>query len=105
MLEAEATTIGEREEIIDGRRYIVKYSPDIPAGAFVTVGPPHGLVDELGLPKDVADRLHQILFDRKLFSYKDISNIKVAMGVIQDVFQVDAQKLVEAFYNFEKETL
>lgn len=99
----ERPTMAERMEIIDGRQYIVKYSPDDQRGAFVTVGPPEGLVDELGLEHEVANKLHQVLFDRRIFTYAQIANDKVARGVCNEVPQVTPQALVQAFFNYEKE--
>lgn len=76
---------------------------DSTPGAMIIVGPPEGLVDTLGLPKDVADRLHNILFERKLFTYKDVSAPGVAFAVMQETLNVDAQKLTEAFANYQIE--
>ena len=60
-------------------------------------------MDELGLPEPQATRLHNILFDRRIFTYSDITKKNVAMGVLQELYSVDAQKLAEIFANFEKE--
>lgn len=95
------------EEIKDekGRKYAAHISPDIPAGAYIPIYPPEGLVDTLGLPEDMATRLHNILYDRKITSFKDISAKGVVQGIMQDLYSVDAQKLAEAFAKFEKETV
>lgn len=95
----------EKEEVIDGRKYRVIYSPDMPPGAFVIVGPPDGLMEMMGLPEPFATRLHNILYERRIFSYKDISSGKIASGVLQEALQIDAQILAEAFYNYEKESI
>lgn len=101
----------KKEEVIAGRKYEVLFSPDMPPGAFVTVGPPEGLVDSLwtsrGLqvPEPFATNLHNILYNRRIFSYKDISTKNAAVGVLQEAIQIDAQLLAEAFSNFETEPI
>lgn len=87
----------------EGRKYLAILSEDVPTGAYVKVGPPEGLVDTLGLPGDIATRLHNILYDRKLFTYKDISRPGAAIGALQEALSVDAQALAEAFAQYEKE--
>lgn len=93
-----------KEITVDGRKYLAYVSPDEQQGAYVVIGPPEGLTDSLGLPEPFATTLHNILYDRKLFSYKDISsNQKIAVGALQEALGVDAQKLVEAYYKFGTE--
>lgn len=95
----------EKQEVeIDGRKYMAYVSPEagVP-GAMVIIGPPEGLVDTLGLPKDFSDRLHNILFRRKLYTYNDISKPGAANGAMQEALELDAQKLAEAFSKFETE--
>ena len=90
---------------IDGRKYEVIFSPDMPPGAYVIVGPPEGLMESMGLPEPFATRLHNILFDRRIFTYKDVSGSRIATGVLQEALQIDAQILAEAFSNYEKESI
>jgi len=93
-----------KEIVMDGRKYMAYVSPDEQQGGYVVVGPPEGLVDSLGLPEPFATTLHNALFDRGLYNYKAIAaNQKVAVGVIQEVLGMDAQKLVQAFFQFETE--
>lgn len=87
----------------EGRKYKVLFSEDVPAGAYIKIGPPEGLVDTLGLPGEMATRLHNILYDRKLFTYKDISAPGAALGALQEALSIDAQKLAEAFALYETE--
>lgn len=94
----------QREIERNGRKYLAHVSPDVPEGAYVVIGPPDGLVDELGLPEPFATTLHNILFDRKIFTYADASRPKVMMGVLQETLGIDAQKIIEKFYLFEKES-
>lgn len=94
----------EKEHIINGRKYIVKFSPeDAQPGAFVTVGPPEGLVDDLGYPEPFATNLHNILYERHLFTYEEISKKGAALGAIQEAVQAEAYRLVEAFAQVHRE--
>jgi hypothetical protein len=96
----------ELKEIeIEGRKYKAYVSPDAQEGAFVIVGPPEGLVDELGLPEPFATRLHNILYDRGIFSYNDAAKKNAIIGALQEVLNVDAQLIVEKFHKFETETV
>lgn len=88
----------------NGRKYKAHVSPDEQAGAYIKIGPPD-VVDELGLPEPFATRLHNILYDRGILTAKEASRPNVIQGALQEAYQVDAQKLVEAYFNFEKETV
>lgn len=90
---------------VNGRKYRAIVSPDMPAGAYIIVGPPEGLVDELDLPESVATNLHNILFDRGIFTAKEASRNGVLRGVVQELYQLETQRLYEKFLNFEKETV
>ena len=97
----------EAKEIeIDGRKYMAYVSPDEQSGAHVIIGPPEGLVDAMGLPEPFATRLHNILFDRRIFSYKDIvAGKNTAVGIMQEALSLDVQKLVEAYFTYGTETV
>jgi len=70
----------------------------------MVIGPPEGLVDNLSLPEPFATNLHNALYRRKLFTYKQVTaNHKNLIGALQEALSLDAQILTEAFYNFEKE--
>lgn len=94
-----------KEVIINGRKYWAHVSEDVPPGAYIVVGPPEGLVDSLGLPEPVATTLHNILYDRKIFTFKDISARGIAQGIVNEIMLFEAQKLTEAFANLERETV
>ena len=95
-----------RELILNGRKYLAYISPDEQRGAHVIIGPKEGLVDSLGLPEPIATNLHNALYDRKLFSYSDIvANQRNAVGALQEVLNLDAQRLVQAFFEFENEKI
>jgi len=88
----------EQQEFTDerGRKYKVLMEGD----QMIPIGPPD-IVDVLELPEPVATRLHNILYQRGLFSYKDIAAGKNALGALQEALSIDVQRLVEAFYRFE----
>lgn len=94
------------KEVIDekGRKYKAYVDPGIPTGAYIVIGPLEGLVDTLGLPEEVATRLHNILYDREILDVKSLSRRGIAQAVIQELFSVDANRLMDAFMKFENET-
>lgn len=94
-----------KEVIHDGRKYRAYVSPDEQQGAHVIIGPPEGLVDELGLPAEIATKLHNALYYRGVFTSGDASKKGVLTGVIQEVYMLEAQILLEKFQEFEKETV
>lgn len=67
------------------------------------IGPPEGLVDELGLPEPFATNLHNILYRRRIFTYTQASRNGVLQGALQEALTIDAQRLTEAFKNYETE--
>lgn len=70
----------------------------------IKIGPPEGLVDSLKLPEPFATNLHNALYTRHLFKYKDVSrNNKVLHGALQEALTLDAQRLTEAFFKYETE--
>lgn len=66
------------------------------------LGPPEGLVDALGLPEPFATTLHNILFHRKIFTYKEASRGNILQGALQEALTLDAQRLTDAFLKYEK---
>lgn len=92
---------------INGRKYLAYVSPEDsgPPGAFAVIGPPEGLVDNLELPEPFATSLHNILYDRGLFTYKDVTqNPKALQGALQEAMKLDVQKLSQAYFTIENET-
>jgi hypothetical protein len=88
-----------------GRKYAILIDRSGTEEMSIILGPPEGVVDELGLPEPFATTLHNILYDRGLLTYKDIAaNQKVAIGALQEALAINAQKLVEAYFHFENET-
>lgn len=67
------------------------------------IGPPEGLVDMLGLPEPFATNLHNILYRRRIFTYAQASRGNVLHGALQEALNIDAQRLTEAFKNYETE--
>jgi len=71
----------------------------------IILGPPEGLVESLNIPEPFATRLHNILCDRGLLTYKDVArNQKVLQGALQEALNLDVQRIAEAYFKFEKET-
>lgn len=88
----------------NGRKYLAHISPDEQAGAYIVIGPPN-VVDELGLPEPFATRLHNILYERGILTAKDASRPNAIVGALQAALQVDAQVIVEKYFQLEKETV
>jgi len=89
-----------------GRKYKVLLDGSMGDELSIVVGPPEGVVDEMGLPEPFATRLHNALCDRGIFTFKDISsNQRAALGALQEALNTDIQKLAEAYLNYEKETI
>lgn len=96
----------ELKEIeLEGRKYKAYVSPDEQEGAYVIVGPPEGLVDELGVPPEFATRLHNIFYQRGILSYADAAKKNAIIGALQEALNIDAQLIVEKFHKFETEVV
>lgn len=90
----------EWKDPLNGRLYEAMQDGD----QRMIIGPPEGLVEALNLPEPFATNLHNVLYRRKLFTYKDVTaNHRTLIGALQEALSLDAQILTEAFYNFEKE--
>jgi len=85
-----------------GRKYLVRLADDIPdseAHKGIPIGPPD-IADVLGLPEPFATKLHNTLFDRKLWSIKEVKQQKDCLrGVMQAVLQIDVHTLHNAYVN------
>ena len=69
----------------------------------IPIGPPERVVDVLGLPEPFATNLHNELHRRNLLTYADVmKSPQSAQGALQAVLMLDVQKLVEAYYKFER---
>jgi hypothetical protein len=88
----------------NGRKYLAHISPDEQGGGYLIIGPPD-VVDDLGLPEPFATRLHNILYERGILTAKDATRPNVIMGALQAALQVDAQVIVEKYFQLEKETV
>ena len=94
-----------QEVILDGRKYQAYVSPDEQQGAYIIIGPPEGLVDEFGLDSERATKLHNILYDRGIYTYADAIRKGVLAGVLQELFSMDVQLITDAFSRHEQETV
>lgn len=70
----------------------------------IIIGPHEGFVDTLGLPPELATKLHNILYRRKVYNYTQAAkHPQEVQGAIQELYMMDAQKLMEALHRFEQE--
>ncbi|RPJ29146.1 MAG: hypothetical protein EHM33_01890 [Chloroflexi bacterium] len=91
----------QTEHVIGGRKYqaIVDGS-----GNAIIMGPPEGLVDELGLPEPFATTLHNILYARGILTYRDVvKKSKELIGALQEALNLDAQRLQEMYFKYSQE--
>lgn len=91
----------ERETIeIDGR----KYEAYVDGEHQIIKGPMEGLVDDLDLPEEFATRLHNALHRRGILTYKDaVKKSAQLMAALQEAYKLDAQLLMQAFYDSQNE--
>lgn len=81
-----------------------KYKAFKDGDAVLVVGPPEDFLDELGIPEPFATTLHNILFNRGIFSFKDAARKPQELtGALQECYRLDAQKLMEALFKYESE--
>ena len=89
------------EQELGGRKY--KALTD-GSGNSILIGPPEGLVDDLGLPEPFATSLHNILYARGVLTHRDVmSNPRNLQGALQEAMTLDVQKLVEAYFKYSQE--
>jgi len=101
--EVEETPVPKPESVPVGERFYERFGE---GDMQVIIGPHEGFVDTLGLAPETATRLHNILHRRKLYNYKMASSHpQEVVGAIQELYLLDAQKLLEAFYRFEQEII
>ena len=85
-----------------GRKFLVRLGDDVPdedAHMGIPIGPPD-IADSLGYPEPFATKLHNILYDRKLWSLKEVNKQKNCLkGVIQAALQIDVHTLHNAYNN------
>ena len=81
-----------------------KYKSRIPNGARdedahmgILIGPPN-VTDALGYPEPIATRLHNILFDRGLFTAEIVrKSPKALQAAIRAAFTIDVHILMDAY--------
>lgn len=83
----------------EGRRFLRGVPSNVPdgeAGRGIPLGPPP--LDELNLPLDLEVRLHNQLFDRKLFTEKDAKHrLMEIVAALQAVYLVDARRVLAIY--------
>lgn len=89
------------EQVIGDRKY--KALTDGSDNAII-IGPPEGLVDDLDLPEPFASNLHNVLYARGVFTYRDVvRNPRNLQGALQEALSLDVQKLTEAYFKYSQE--
>lgn len=85
----------------DGRLYKVLVPEDAPKENYqygIIIGPPVELVEVLGLPEPIAVRFHNALYNRGMFTYKDVVKRRQDLfGAWQSTLMVDTEKILEVF--------
>lgn len=75
--------------------------PDSDASMGMPLGPPS--LESLGLPEEQEVRLHNQLFDRRLYTRQDAQRRRQdIMGALFAAFKVDAQRIVDLYGQEEK---
>lgn len=86
-----------------GRFFLSKlenHEPDTNAPGGILVGPPD-IVDDLGLPEDIATNLHNQLFHRKLWTMKDLErNPQSLLGALQAALNIDVARIMNLYRNY-----
>lgn len=88
-----------------GRKFIsmledFEADKNAPDGVFV--GPPD-ILDDLGLPEDVTTRLHNQLYQRKMWTLKDIQRSpQQLLAALQSALNIDAQRIMTLYADYEK---
>lgn len=78
------------------------FEDDSKASQGIVVGPPN-IVDDLNLPEDVAVRLHNQLFQRKLWTLRDINKQPQQLfAALQSALNIDVQKIMSLYAEYEK---
>jgi hypothetical protein len=90
-------------EAPDGRKYKVLLPEGAPASHAsrgVRLGPPD--LSRLELPPALLVRLHNELFARNLFSYRDVkANMNEVVSAVTHTMKVDAQTIAAIYYDNE----
>lgn len=83
----------------EGRRWAVQLPdgvPDSDAKLGLPLGPPP--LASLGLPKETEIRLHNQLFDRRIFTAKDAKRRRQdVFAALQNAFSVDAGRVIDLY--------
>lgn len=87
-----------------GRLWLVRlpdHAPDSDAAMGIIVGPPP--MNELGLPEEIAIRLHNQLYHRGLFTLKDVERRRQeVVGAIQVTLKLSMQHILAVYRNHKE---
>lgn len=91
-------------EDAQGRLWLVRlpdHAPDSDAAMGIIVGPPP--MDGLGLPEEIAIRLHNQLYHRGLFTIRDAERRRQeVVGALQATLKIGAQHILAAYRNHQE---
>ena len=91
----------QRQTITEGGR---NYEALVEGDSRIVIGPPEGLADEFGLPREMATRLHNVLHARGLLTYEHVRKRSGELaGVWQEVLRMDVQRLYQIFQSFQQD--
>jgi hypothetical protein len=99
----------KKVEYIDhkGRKYLRLVDNDESEEMFqygINVGPPEDITDGLGMTDELATELHNQLYQRGLWSIKEINqNPKFVFAALQATFRINQQMIVNAYLKYEQE--
>lgn len=91
------------ETMIDGLHYLVSVPDDAPEAMYpygIVIGPPDAetLSEFLGYPIDLARRLHEEMYHRRLYSLEDaLGRRHDVMGALQGTLRLDVDRIIAAY--------
>ncbi len=88
-----------------GRQYRVLLPAGVPESEIdkgVPVGPPD-VVDKLGLPEPLATRLHNKLFEKRIWNATEArKQPRILQSILQSVLKLDIHQLMAAFVDLDR---
>lgn len=89
----------EWKDPVTGRYYKALQSGD----QRILLGPPQELTDWLNLPEPFATNLHNALYRRGVWTFREASRNNVLLGALQEALSLDVQRLHEAYYALQNQ--
>ena len=70
----------------------------------INIGPPEDITEGLGLSEQLATRLHNQLYQRGLWTMKEVNqNPRAIFAALQATFGINQQMIVNAYLKYEQE--